>query len=351
MRLPTDELWFATSIAYSGTTLGIVAVRYSEHAWDDLAVRIMWRMLMTAFVVVLFSGVGVYWLAARMSRPLEALALAARKVADTDYSVRLPVQGNDELSDAVSQFNQMVTELAHKEEMRTTFGRYLNPKLVSEVFEDGQLKLDTHRQEVSILFADMVGFTEFSESTQTEQVVEALNRHFELFHFVIDHFGGHVDKYIGDAVMGVFNHPKEAPDHIRHAAMAALAMARACSQLDTRRHDGKPVSFRIGIDCGQGIVGSIGPAKRLDYTVIGNTVNIASRMGALGEGGDVILTHETFERLGEGFAFDSIGECKIKGISQAIECGQLKVKDEKMLRHILHVVSQALLTQRTGGNE
>jgi len=346
IRLPTGDLWFAISVAYADTRLGVLAVRYSEHAWNNLAAQIKWRMLMTAFVVVLFSGVGVYWLAARMSRPLEELAMAARKVADGDFSMQLEPHGNDELSYAMDQFNQMVTELAHKEEMRATFGRYLNPKLVAEVFEEGEHDLNTHRQEVSILFADMVGFTEFSESMQTEQVVEVLNRHFELFHFIIDHFEGHVDKYIGDAVMGVFNHPRRNPDHVRHAAMAALAMAKACSQLGIHRHDKTPVVFRFGIDCGQVIAGSIGPARRLDYTVIGNTVNIASRMGALGEGGDVILTRETFKRLGKGFDFDSIGKCEIKGLSQPIECGQLKVKDEQMRQHILDIVFQSLQDAR-----
>ena len=342
IRLPTEDLWFAASVAYADTRLGVVAVRYSEHAWNNLASQIKWRMLMTAFVVVLFSGVGVYWLAARMSQPLEELAVAARKVAGGDFNVQLDFQGNDELSYAMDQFNQMVAELAHKEEMRATFGRYLNPKLVAEVFEEGEHNLTTHRQEVSILFADMVGFTEFSESTQTEQVVDVINRHFELFHFIIDHFGGHVDKYIGDAVMGVFNHPKGDPDHVRHAAISALAMARACAQLGIQRHDKTAIAFRLGIDCGQVIAGSIGPVKRLDYTVIGNTVNIASRMGALGEGGDVILTRETFKRLGKGFDFDSIGKCDIKGVRQPIECGRLKVKDEEILKYILQVVSQSL---------
>jgi len=345
VRLQTEELWFATRVVYAGTTLGIVAVHYSEQAWDALAARIMWRMLMTAVAVILFSGIGVYWLAARMSRPLEALASAARRVAEGDYSVHLPVQGNDEISDAVNQFNRMVAGLAHKEEMRAAFGRYLNPKLVEEVFADGKLRLDNHRQEVSILFADMVGFTSFSESLRTEQVVEVLNRFFELFHHIIDHFGGHVDKYIGDAVMGVFNHPQADPAHPRHAAMAALAMARACRQLDIR-HEGQPITFRIGIDCGQVIAGSIGSARRLDYTVIGDTVNIASRMGALGDGGDVMLTHEAFHRLGKGFVFESIGRREIKGLRQPMECGRLGIRDEQMLKQILDVVSSALESQR-----
>ncbi len=344
VRLPVDGLWFATRVVYAGTTLGFVAVRYSEQAWDTLAARTMRRLLVTAVVVILFSGFGVYWLAARMSQPLEALASAARRVAGADYDVRLPVRGNDEISDAVEQFNRMVAELAHKEEMRTAFGRYLNPKLVEEVFADGTTKPDNHRQEVSILFADMVGFASFSESSRTEEVVDVLNLYFELFHHIIDHFGGHVDKYIGDAVMGVFNHPRADPEHPRHAAMAALAMARACARLDIR-HEGRPISFRIGIDCGQVIAGSIGSSRRLDYTVIGDTVNIASRMGALGEGGDVMLTQAAYARLGKGFVFESIGSREIKGIRQPMECGRLGVRSEALRRQVLSVVSKALRSQ------
>jgi len=340
-RLSTENLWFVKKVQYAGTTIGSVGVRYSEKAWEELAGRLVTRMVLAALLVVILSSVLVYWIAGRMSRPLEMLADAAQHVAYGDYSVRLPVVGNDEISDAVSHFNAMVEELAHKEEIRDVFGRYLNPKLVAEVFNGGDVRAENRRQEVTVLFADMVGFTAFSESTSTEEVVDVLNKHFEIFHRIIDYYAGHVDKYIGDAVMAVFNHPNEDPDHARHAAMAGLAMNVACSKLGVLRENGEPIAFRIGLNCGQAIVGNIGAAERLEYTVIGDTVNVASRMGGLGSGGDVVLSHETYARLGEGFAFKDIGVREIKGVSESMRCGTIRATSEATQRNIAHAVALA----------
>ncbi|HXH73053.1 MAG TPA: adenylate/guanylate cyclase domain-containing protein [Mariprofundaceae bacterium] len=340
-KLPLDRLWYVKKVEYAHTPVGTVGVRFSEEAWKELAGQLVVRIAIAALIVVILASVLVYWIAGRMSEPLEMLANAARHVAYGDYTVRLPVRGNDEISDAISQFNVLVAELAHKEEIRDVFGRYLNPKLVSEVFESGDVKPDNRRQEVTVLFADMVGFTSFSESTSTEEVVDVLNKHFEVFHRVIDYYGGHVDKYIGDAVMAVFNHPNEDPDHARHAVKAGLAMAMACSKLGVLRANGEPIAFRVGLNRGQAIVGNIGAAERLEYTVIGDTVNVASRMSGLGEGGQVVMSYSTFAHIGDGFGFENIGERDIKGVSQPIQCGVVRAIADDTQRNIAHAVALA----------
>ncbi|WP_238701079.1 adenylate/guanylate cyclase domain-containing protein [Mariprofundus erugo] len=340
-RLPGRALWYTRSVSYAGTPLAVVAVRFSSQEWDVIAGKLVIKISIAAVVVVLLSTVLVFWVASRMSRPIELLAGAARKVADGDYTVRLPVSGNDEISDAVSQFNVMTRELAHKEELRAVFGRYLNPKLVSDVFDGGDAVVESHRQEISVLFADMVHFTSFSESHETEEVVRVLNKHFEVFHRVVAYFGGHVDKYIGDALMGVFNHPVNDAAHVRHAAMAALAIDMACMRLGVRQKSGEPIAFRLGLNCGQAIVGNIGAAQRLEYTVIGDAVNVASRMGGLGSGRQLLMPRETFERLGAGFTFTAVGECEIKGISRRIEAGVVTAESDAVLKMIAFAVDLA----------
>jgi class 3 adenylate cyclase len=339
--MEAEALWHAKPVVFSGTEVGRVGVRFSEKSWDDMAGHLASEMLVATIVVVILSSLMVFWIAGRMSQPLEMLAHAARQVAAGDYHIRLPVRGNDEMTDAVSQFNVMVGELEHKKELRKVFDRYLNPKLVSDVFEDTDMKVENHRQEVTVLFADMVGFTSFSESTDIENVISVLNSHFEVFHRVITYYGGHVDKYIGDAVMAVFNHPVDDPKHARHAAKAGLAMNIACQELGLLHANGEPISFKIGLNCGQAIVCNIGAAKRLEYTVIGDSVNVASRMGGLGEGGEVVMSSATFERLGEGFVYDSIGVRDIKGVSQSMECGVIRSENADVRRDILHAVDLA----------
>ena len=341
VRLPVVALWYAKRVVYADTALGNIAVRFSEQAWADIASQLVKQILIAALAVVLLSALWVYWLAGKMSQRLEMLANAARQIASGDYHVDMRVRGNDEISDAISQFNVMARELAHKEEMRRVFERYLNPKLVTDVFEGGSIKMENHRQEVSVLFADMVHFTSFSESTETEEVVNILNTHFEVFHRIIAYYGGHVDKYIGDAVMAVFNHPFADKDHARHAAKAGLAIAIVCKDLGVKRSDGEPISFKVGLNCGQAIAGNIGAAKRLEYTVIGDAVNVASRMSGVGEGGELVMSRSTYEHLGSGFMFESIGEQDIKGVSLELELGVVTVESEQVKRNIEHVVDLA----------
>jgi len=341
-RLPTESLWFAKKVTYGGADVATVAVRYSEEAWEKIAGDLLQRMMLAAFGVIILSGILVYWLAGRLSKPLEELALAARFVAHGNYHHRLRVSGNDELSDAASQFNKMVDELEHKEEMREVLGRYLNPELVTDVFDGTKSgPLLNRKQQVTVLFADMVGFTSFSESTETEEVVEVLNQHFEVFHRIIDYYGGHVDKYIGDAVMAVFNHPKEDAQHVRNAVMAGVAMTEACKRLSVLRSDGKPVAFRVGLNCGDVIIGNIGAAERLEYTVIGDAVNVASRMGGLGEGGEVVLPFATFDRAGDGFSFKDMGEIEVKGVSEPLRCGVVKIAEDMLIDDMCSAVGLA----------
>ncbi len=342
LRLPLKTLWYAKSAMFDQTSMGIVAVRFSEQEWGNLANKLTQKILTAAVFVVLFSALLVFWIAGRMSEPIEMLAGAAAKVSAGDYQVQLQVRGNDELSDAVLQFNDMVRALAHKEELRDAFGRYLNPKLVSDMFEHAGVEIRSRRKNKKKMFADMVSFAPFSESTDTSKVVVVLNQYFELFHYIISHYGGHVDKYIGDAVMAVFNHPLSDEQHTRQAAMAGLAMALACQKLAVKDQHGEPIRFRIGLNCGQVIVGNIGAVQRLEYTVIGGAVNVASRMAGIGDGDELIMSRQTFDLLGGGFNFYSIGMCDIKGLRQAMEVGRVSVvKHEQTDEAIERVVSAA----------
>ncbi|MBL4775208.1 MAG: adenylate/guanylate cyclase domain-containing protein [Mariprofundus sp.] len=345
MRLSIDTLWYAKPVMYDKTLMGTIGVRFSEQAWAKIADNLTQQILIAAVLVVMFSGLLVFWIAGRMSEPIEMLADAAAKVAEGDYQVQLPVRGNDELSDAVSQFNAMVRGLAHKEELRDVFGRYLNPKLVSEVFEHTDVEMMSHRQEVSVLFADMVQFAAFSEATDTRKVVAVLNQYFEVFHRIISHYGGHVDKYMGDAVMAVFNHPVSDERHVQHAAAAGLAVTLACQKLAIEGEGGASIQFRVGMNCGQAIVGNIGAAQRLEYTVIGDAVNVASRMSGVGDGDALLMSRQSFERLGDDFNFHSMGVHEIKGLSQSIEVGRVQAASYEARQNIERVVLEALSGQ------
>ncbi|MDX8393668.1 MAG: adenylate/guanylate cyclase domain-containing protein [Mariprofundales bacterium] len=335
-----DGMWYTKALSYGDTDVGVLAVHYSGKAWQEIVDTVINRVILFSLVVLSICITVVYWLAGFMSKPLENLANAASKVANGDFTVQVHCRDNNELGDAMVQFNNMVVELEHKARLRGIFGRYLNPDVIHSAFDEGEVHQQSARHDASILFADMVSFTPFSESSATEDVINALNRHFEVFYHIMHNYGGHVDKYIGDAVMAVFNHPHVHPQHVRQAAMSALGMCMACDILAMPRPDGGKIQFCIGLNPGEVIVGNIGAVDRLEYTVIGNAVNLSARLSSLASAGKVAISRTTFDLLGEGFIFNSIGEKQIKGISKPVECGFLKSSNE-IKEEIKQVVEKA----------
>jgi len=348
IRVDSGMLWYAKTINYGQVELGELSVCFSEASWHEIASEIKKRLAIAAALVIIIAGIIVYWIAGRMSRPIEMLAEAEQHVANGNFDVRLPVKGRDEISTAMKQFNRMVEQLAHKEKVRDAFGRYLNPELIARLFADNASVPGSHSQDVTVLFVDMVDFTSYSQSTRAEAVVDVINEYFELFHHIIDAFGGHVDKYIGDAVMAVFNHPFEDKEHVSHAVLAGLAIIEACNELSIRRPNGEPIRFRVGIDRGEVIVGNIGARKRLEYTVIGNTVNVASRMAGLGMG--VVASETIFNELEFGFKMESMGEQSIKGIEHPIQCGHIIAESRKVRARVDEVVSSAFKAKEKSGS-
>ncbi|MDQ6967574.1 MAG: adenylate/guanylate cyclase domain-containing protein [Mariprofundaceae bacterium] len=349
IRIDPNSLWYMRSIYSGSIPTSTIAIQFSAEAWNQIAKQIKIRLFIAAVIIIFISSIVIYWVAGRMSHRIELLAKAAQHVANDDFSIRLAVQGKDEISVTTRLFNRMVSQLAHKEHIREEFSRYLNPKLISKLFaEEGGIP-ESHDQQVTVLFADMVSFTSYSQSAPAATVINALNEHFEVFHHIIDAFGGNVDKYIGDAVMAVFNHPFEDEDHTRHAVMAGLCMVEACKRLAIERPDGEHIQFRIGLDQGDVIVGNIGARKRLEYTVIGNTVNVASRMAGLGLG--IIASKRVFTDLPYGFEMNDMGSQAIKGIDKPIHCVQIVAASRKLKNEITKAVDMAFEAKENASYE
>jgi adenylate cyclase len=202
------------------------------------------------------------------------------------------------------------------------FSRFLDPTIVRSLTDEGQLaKAESGTsQEISVLFSDIRGFTTLSESRTPEQVVTLLNRYFDLQVAAIFEQGGTLDKFIGDAIMAFWNAPVSAPDHAVRAVRAALAMSRS---LDVFRQElgefGQHFDIGIGIHTGPAVVGFLGSSQRLDYTAIGDTVNLGSRIEGETKGVARILVSEaTRNACGNVFTFIDHGEVTVKGRSQPV---------------------------------
>jgi adenylate cyclase len=214
-----------------------------------------------------------------------------------------------------------VTEGLEKRHLRNVFEHYLHPEVIQSVVDDpDSFKLGGERRHLSILFADIINFTSRAESSNAEELVALLNVYMTRMTDLILQSGGVVDKLMGDGIMAFWGAPAEVPNTARCAIDCALAMLRGLGEL--RQHDErfKDLDIGIGIATGEAIVGNFGGERRFDYSVIGDVVNLASRVEGLTRQLKVhlLVTRETYSEAGDAYIARGIGLVKVKGKQQAV---------------------------------
>ena len=274
-----------------------------------------------ALTVALSLGVGLFMsleltglLSGSITRPLLDVREQLARVRDGDLAARAPVASSDELGELARDFNTMARGLAEREELREHFGTYVDREIVRLILA-GQVPQEGFEVEVSVLFVDVRGFTRFAESVPAPQVVETLNGLFAEMVPVVEAFGGHVDKFIGDGLMAVFGAPEAQPDHADRALEAARMIVDAVHLGSTG------LRVAAGINSGTVVAGPIGGAGRLNFSVVGDVVNTAARVEAATRetGDDVLVTGDTLGLLTRPHDLISRGEVTVKGKSHPIE--------------------------------
>ena len=222
-----------------------------------------------------------------------------------------------------------MTEGRKKRQIREMFSKYVAPEYVAQLAEDPSLlDLSGRRAELSILFSDIRGFTSISEKMQPHEVIEFLNEYLSEMAAIVKHCGGTLDKFIGDAVMAFWGEPVRHPDHADRAADCALAMRDATAALAKRWvAEGKPdIRIGIGINTAGVVVGNIGSLEhKLDYTVIGDGVNLASRLESQNKefGTTIIISEFTLAKLGDRYDVRQLGDVKVKGKEKPVAIYEL----------------------------
>jgi adenylate cyclase len=248
-------------------------------------------------------------------RPLHDLERAVARVREGDFTVSVPVTTGDELGDLAASFNQMVEGLAERERLREAFGTYLDKEIAEYILSDA-FSEEGVEVEVSVLFCDVRDFTAFADRSTPQEVVAALNRLFEVIVPIVAAEGGHVDKFEGDGLLAVFGAPEAFPDHADRAVRAACRIGRAIND----EHRAGELRVGIGVNSGMVIAGAVGGAGRLNFSVIGGAVNIAARVEAATRelGDSVLITVDTWKRLGSEFEAESRGKIELKGLEEPV---------------------------------
>jgi PAS domain S-box-containing protein len=220
----------------------------------------------------------------------------------------------------------LVDDISEAEILRDTFSRFLSQQVMEQILSDADLRsLRSARRDVTVLFADIRDFTAFAEQQQPEQVVDVLNEYFDVMVHVLFEHQGTLDKFLGDGFLALFGTPIEQSDHPQRAVQAALDIQRAATTLNiARHHRGQPtLHLGIGINSGEAIVGNIGSEKRMEYTVIGDMVNVAQRLQAQAHGGEILIGASTLPHVQSLVTVYDTVEAQVKGRQQPVRAHRI----------------------------
>jgi class 3 adenylate cyclase len=310
-------------------------------AWSHSATKateqrergVFWLTIAATTSTVLLGITVAALITNRLSRPVRSLAIAMRDVQQGNLDIQLPVGSADEVGRLTDSFNFFVKELRSKERMKQTFGKYIDPRILEHVLAQPGAETAGGRRDMTVSFADLVGFTGLSERLTPLLMVTLLNRHFGLQALAVQEHHGVVDKFVGDSVMAFWGPPFVKPEEhallscrSAQAQSAALdALRRELPDITGLRRDLPAVDLCIGICTGEVVVGNIGSDNTRSYTVIGDTANLAARLERANRvyGTQILLAETTAQAIGSQFELREIDTISVKGKTETTQVYEL----------------------------
>jgi adenylate cyclase len=307
------------SISFKDKPLGQVHVGISiDFIEDQINQERISIIFVTLIVILVGLGVSIAY-GFRFSLPISHLVKATEEIARGNYQYRVPLRRNDELGTLGAAFNRMGQELWKNGMTQKSFGKYVGAEVLDMIVANPETEwLKGMRNEATIIFGDIRGFTSYAGKNSPEQVVESLNEYLEIATSVIVKYGGYIDKFIGDAVLGVFGVPVYRQDHVVRTVRAAIQLQE---ELQKKSLNGNQLLASVGISVHTGVVvaGNVGSQTKMEYTVIGDSVNVASRLNAFAGPGDVIVSQQVKERIEDQFTVESLGTRMLKGKTEPVQ--------------------------------
>ncbi len=287
---------------------------------EELALRQVYDMQRRNFylmvIVLTLVIMIVFFFGTSITKPIIRLVDATKRIKEGLYRVDIAAKGKDEIAELTNAFVEMGVGLEEREKMKDAFGKFVNKEVAEQVLR-GELRLGGERKDTAVLFSDIRSFTAISERLEPEEVVEFLNEYMTRMVRCINNTNGVVDKFIGDAIMAIWGAPVSHGNDIENAINAALMMRSELAIFNRDRGGpGKPlIQIGCGINAGPVLAGQIGSEDRMEYTVIGDTVNLASRIEALNKpfGTDILISQDAYNRVKDIFNVEAMQQIKVKG--------------------------------------
>ncbi len=274
------------------------------------------RNIYLTIIVLTITILIIFFFGKTLTTPIIRLLGATKKIKNGDYNVKIRPAARDEIGELTSAFIEMGQGLEEREKIKTAFGKFVNPEL-AEMVAKNEVKLGGERKKVAIMFSDIRNFTSMSEKLQPEEVVEFLNEYLTKMVDCIDKTDGIVDKFLGDAIMAEWGVPVSRGNDTEHAVNSTLMMRKALIEFNKERSGtGKPlIKIGCGINTGNVLAGQIGSEDRMEYTVIGDAANLASRIESLNKpfGTDILISQDSYELVKDIFSVEKMSPIKVKG--------------------------------------
>ena len=301
----------------------------AELAPDLLLERFLRYLSLVLLAVAALLAVRI---ARNLSEPLRALAAHTAVIARGDYSIRLKINREDEIGQLATSFNRMSVGLAERDQVRDLLDKNLSPEIAAQLMGGGGA-LGGEELEVTVLFVDLRNFTRLSESMSPREVLALLNRYFDRMSGIVEIYLGVVDKYMGDAIMALFGAPVTHPNHADSAILAALEMKSGLARLNAElATEGRAkLAFGIGINTSKIIAGNIGSSRRLNYSVLGDGVNVAARLQDLTRmsqyRADILVSAATLKAARGQYWIRPLGAVPVRGRDVPVEIFALEGMD------------------------
>lgn len=289
---------YISPIEFRDIIVGYALLTFDHSVMNQATEDMITMVVSTILLMLLAVTAASLYLGKRLTRPIDQMILASRAFSEGKFDYRITEQRDDELGVLIRSLNLMGEGLLRKEQVEKIFSRYVSPQVAKQAIADlstvEELKLGGRHVEASVLFADIVGFTSLSESMSPENVSSLLNLYFSHIAKAVLFCGGHIDKYMGDCAMIVFGVPEEFEDHSFKAMACAWMLLELIREMNLRREKRQQVvlEFRIGVNSGTMLAGNMGSTERMEYTVVGDSVNLASRLSHAGNPGEAIITEQ-----------------------------------------------------------
>jgi len=335
-----------------GTWFSVWLAEKNNGIWNNFSVdipaghvkKLMWTISIFIVSILAVIALIITLLTSRLSelisKPIHYLMAGTKAVIEANYEYVVPKAGSREFGEIIDNFNDMVIKLKGRLNLKHMLGKLLSEELAERVEKEG-IVLEGQEVEATIMFTDFAGFSTLTQNLKPEEIFKLLNEYFEVLDPIVHKRGGFTDKFVGDAIVAIFGAPVPLDNNAENAVCCAIEMQKTIRQLNKkRRAEGKIVfEMRIGLYSGKVIAGALGSDRKIDYTSIGETTNLANRLESACEIGHILISETTFEKIKHIF-FESIDidesphQFEVKGYTHPIAAYNIQIANLKITKNM-----------------